>query len=228
MSRRKPQGETGGTKWLTTFNDLVTLMLTFFVLVLSLSHLTEGRVREAFYSVSEAFGMLSPGKRVDVKVFTPFVRPIGLQQAPLGRKQQRLLEKLSGIDSVDVRAGGQYVTVTLQEKLFFKTGGAAIEEDNLEGLSSLSAVIKSTPYSICVEGHTDDVPIGTAAFPSNWHLSLARAVAIVKYFIAEGVAPERLSAAGYADTRPLLPNTNDANRKRNRRVEVIMTVQDKE
>jgi len=215
-------------KWLTTFNDLVTLMLTFFVLVLSLSHLTEGRVREAFYSVSEAFGMLDPGRRVDVKVFTPFVRPIGPQQVPLGRKQQRLLEKLSRIRGVDVRAGDRYVAATLQEKLFFETGEAAVQEGNRESLSLLSAVIKTTPYSVCVEGHSDDVPIATAAFPSNWHLSLARAVAIVKYFIEEGVAPERLSAAGYADTRPLLPNINDANRKQNRRVEIVMTVQDKE
>ncbi|MBI3600596.1 MAG: OmpA family protein [Nitrospinae bacterium] len=88
-------------------------------------------------------------------------------------------------------------------------------------LESVNEIVKDVPYKILVEGHTDDVPIKTERFPSNWELSSSRASSVVKYFIEKGIAPQRLSAVGYAEFKPRFPKTPE-NRPKNRRVEIII------
>ena len=100
---------------------------------------------------------------------------------------------------------------------------AEIEKRNNPALKILYPILKKTVCQIRIEGHTDNVPISNEQFSSNWELSTARAVNVVKYFISEGgIPPERLSAAGYADSKPLSPNVSDHNREINRRVEVVL------
>ena len=119
------------------------------------------------------------------------------------------------------------ISATLKEQLLFETGQAEIKEGNHPLLKKLSSILKKTDCQIRVEGHTDDVPVHNERFPSNWELSVARAVTMVRYFVSRcGIPPDRLSAAGYADSKPLLPNVSDRNRDHNRRVEIILTLQD--
>ena len=88
-----------------------------------------------------------------------------------------------------------------------------------------NSVLKKSDCAIRIEGHTDNIPIHNKKYQSNWELSTARAVAVVKYLIAESrIAPERLSAVGYGDSRPRVPNDSDSNRELNRRVEIILSV----
>ncbi|GAJ13378.1 unnamed protein product [marine sediment metagenome] len=111
----------------------------------------------------------------------------------------------------------------MEEKLLYRSGSAKIEAKSFQSLNALCSVLQSTDYFIRVEGHTDNIPINNPEFPSNWELSTARAVNIVKYFVSEGdISPERLSAAGYADSKPVVPNVSKGNRAQNRRVEIIL------
>ena len=237
----KHEDEDKGGKWLTTFNDMVTLLLTFLVLVLSLSASDQSKLEQAAYAMKAVFDMPKL-KKEDVKVFTPFVIPMRNKSMIFVDKKRELAERIKeaagmtagatgdgasagpeGIMNVKVIKEG--VSVTFGEKLLFETGMAEIEEKNRPALKSLCSVFQKTNSWIRVEGHTDDVPINTPEFPSNWELSTARAVNVIKYFISEGgILPERLSAAGYADSKPIFPNVSDHNRDINRRVEVILVL----
>ena len=110
--------------------------------------------------------------------------------------------------------------------MLFDFGKAAINPGGLDFLNKLAALIQKVPYPVRVEGHTDNVPIRTVRFPSNWELSIARAVSVVKYFAESGkINPQRLSAVGYGETRPLMPNDSTTNRARNRRVEIVLVTE---
>ena len=224
---KKPEEPEQGGKWLATFNDMVTLLLTFFVLILSMSKLDVAKVNEAVYAINDAFGMLSSAEMGDIKAFEPFILPVKNRHSSLSEKKRELAEHIANIGNMhtEVIEGG--VSVILKEKLFFKTGMSEIEEKNYPSLKNLCSILQKTDCQIRVEGHTDDVTIENKLFPSNWELSVARAVKVVKYFISKGnISPERLSAAGYGDSKPLYPNVSDHNRELNRRVGIILTLRE--
>ena len=227
MKKNSKDSEEKAGKWLSTFNDMVTLLLTFFVLVLSMSKLDEAKVKEAVYAINNAFGMLSFEEKIVIKIFEPFIIPMGNQGASFREKKRELAEHVDKIGNMDAEVIEGGVSVILKEKLFFKTGMSEIEEKNYPSLKNLSSILQKTDCQIRVEGHTDDVPIENKRFPSNWELSVARAVNVVKYFISKGnISPERLSAAGYGDSKSLYLNVSDHNRELNRRVGIILTLRE--
>lgn len=241
MENKHEDSEEKGGKWLTTFNDMVTLLLTFLVLVLSLSATDESKVKAVSYAIRAVFDTPIL-KKEKINVFTPFVLPMINKTMMFEDKKRELAEHIKKAVEMTTGETGDHafvghegiikvkpikegVLITLGEKLLFKPGSAEIEEKNRPALKLLSSVFQKTDTRIRVEGHTDNVPINTPEFPSNWKLSTARAVNVVKYFISEGgILPERLSAAGYADSRPLFQNVSDYNRAINRRVEVVLTL----
>jgi chemotaxis protein MotB len=242
MTDKHEDSEDKGGKWLTTFNDMVTLLLTFMVLVLSLSKLDAPKLAKVSYSMRAIFSLSERGKEAEVKVFTPFVIPVRSRALKFERDKRELAERINkaariiakatrdgasagpeGIVNAKVIKEG--ISITIGEKLLFETGMAEIEKRNQPALNALCPILKETVCQIRIEGHADDVPINNERFPSNWELSVARAVNVVKYFISQGgILPERLSAAGYADSRPLFSNVSDHNRDINRRVEVILAL----
>jgi len=223
MNKRHEEPEEKEGKWLTTFNDMLTLLLTFMVLVLSLSTLDTAKVKEASHSFSSARSFLWGGDLFDISVFIPFVKP--LKGVTLTDKRQKgelydYINDIEGIHAVMVEEG---ISAILKDTLLFETGSAEIKAEKRPVIEALSSVLKETDCRIRVEGHTDDVPINSTLFPSNWELSMARAVNVTEYLISEGdISPERLSVASYADSKPLFPNVSDHNRERNRRVEVLL------
>jgi chemotaxis protein MotB len=117
---------------------------------------------------------------------------------------------------------GVIVTV-LTDRMLFAEGQADLRPQETGLLAVVAGVLDTVPDNdVRVEGHTDDLPIHTDRFPSNWELSATRATTVLRYFVARGVAPQRLEAVGYADQHPLAPNTTDAGRARNRRVEIVV------
>ncbi len=243
MKNKHEDSEDDGGKWLTTFNDMVTLLLTFLILVLSLSATDESKLEKVSYAMRAVFDTPIIEKE-KITIFTPFVIPMINKTMMFENKKRKLAERINKAAEMTARVTGdgasagsegimnvklinEGVSVTLGENLLFKTSMAEIEEKNRPTLKLLSSVFQKTDTRIRVEGHTDNVPINTPEFPSNWELSTARAVNVVKYFISEGgILPERLSAAGYADSRPLFQNVSDYNRSINRRVEVILALKE--
>jgi chemotaxis protein MotB len=251
---KKSQAPKGS--WMGTFNDLVTLLLTFFVLLLSMSKLNVAEEKEASYSYSNASGFLEGGGIIDTTVFTPFVEKLsnphpfakshnngrtevarrinqaGRMPANMGGKGDLEASggEPAGEDSLMyARVKATEISAVLQEKLIFQTGMAEIENKNHPALKTLCSILRETDCRIKVEGHTDNVPMHSGRFASNWELSAARAVSVLKYFISEGgISPQRLSAAAYGDSRPIFPNTGDRRRELNRRVEVVLMFDNKE
>lgn len=224
MSREPKQEVKSEGKWLTTFNDLVTLLLTFFVLTLSLSNMDVAKVKEASLSMSAALGKLKEGSGAEFRIFEPFVAPMGRVGLSLERRKQELAEELRTAGDFDVRVVDEGVMVTVDEKLFFESGRADIGSSGRSMLDALADRLREREDCIRVAGHTDDVPIQTDRFPSNWELSVARATGVVRYLVDRGgIAPERLSASGYADSRPRVPGNDAEARAANRRVEIIIT-----
>ena len=241
ISRKAAHTDKGSrSNWLTTFNDMLTLMMVFFVLLFSMSTMDVEKVKRFKNSLQGALGVLFEGQRTAVKVSggrtetrvaQPQERQTGAENGDLresavkeGRSSmaQRIgsLEKDLGIAATYSEKG---VALSLEEGLLFDLGRADVNSRGRAALDKIGGVIRDYGNPVRVEGHTDNLPINTERFPSNWELSTARAVNVVKYFIQHGdIQPQRLSAVGYGDSKPAFPNDTVENRSRNRRVTLVL------
>lgn len=220
----------GAPEWMATFSDLATLLLTFFILLLSFASMDVTKFRDMMGSMRDAFGVqtLERGEyeamstkpvELNTKPTGPIV-PITTNEAAAIRLIHRTI-RLQGMEkSIDVQVKSDEVVVRIRDQVLFDVGSDRLREEAFPLLDKVIEVAGLLPDAIRIEGHTDSRPIRTSRFPSNWELSASRATAVLRYFVGHHrIPPERLSVAGYADTRPLAPNDSDANRARNRRVE---------
>lgn len=129
---------------------------------------------------------------------------------------------------VEVAVSADAVNLNIKDEVLFDLASAELKADAQPVLGEIVAVLRDNDYAVSVEGHTDDTPIHSARFPSNWDLSVARATHVTRYLIEHGIARERLRAVGYADTRPLEPGTTPQARARNRRVALVIHVRDED
>jgi chemotaxis protein MotB len=139
-------------------------------------------------------------------------------------KQLVEAEGLGGSVTVSASPNGHKLMVRLSESLLFQPGSALLENSSTPLIDKIAQLLASTNKPVCVEGHTDNIPINNAQFHSNWDLSTARAASVIRYIIEkQSFAPELLSASGYGEFRPVAPNDTPENRARNRRVEFVIT-----
>ncbi len=199
--------------WMTTYSDLVTLLLCFFVLMVSMSTTNAGMWQE----FKEGYRAEIEAKEED------FSTPLSRMKKDLD--SMLLEERMAGI--VSVRLNRSSISINILSDALYRSGEATIIRKNIGILRKISSSIQSIKYydpKIDIEGHTDDVPINNRRFPSNWELSVGRASNIVRYFISQGIPPDRMKAAGYAYIKPLAPNKDlegnpiKANRDLNRRI----------
>jgi len=212
LRRRRPNFDDSSSSWLITYSDAITLLLAFFVMILAVSDLNQGKVEALKEGLSQVItNEDKPTPFTDIKT--------GLEQYI---QQQGLQDQLSVVlDNKGVKV--EFANVAL-----YDSGSADIKADALPLLQEVSRVIRETSHSthmIEVEGHTDDLPISTEQFPSNWELSSARATNVVKYLLSAGLEKQRLKASGFADSRPKQTDADssiDQQREANRRVVVFV------
>jgi|SRR3989338_979413 len=191
--------------WAVTFGDMVTQILAFFILIMALSVPNAEKFKEAMEQIQAQFRKkVEPTKLEIVK-----------------EQIEKLIVDENLTREVHLTSDTRGIVLYASGDLFFKLGEAELNSEIKYFLDSINDTIKNVPYKLLVEGHTDDVPIHTDRFPSNWELSSARASSVVKYFIEKGVAPVRLSAVGYAEFKPRFPKIPE-NRPQNRRVEIVI------
>ena len=243
MSKREirilRENSDGGPGWLTTFNDLMTLLMVFFVLIFTMGSMDTGKLNEFQNALQTGLGIMGEGSQVSIAVkdsrsnpdFTNLLVQAEGEVAPVDEQEEAVpideaLKEFTAEPGINVRYSNQGVHITFEDFLLFDFGQAGINPGGLAFLDKMAGLIQKIPYPVRVEGHTDNVPIYTARYPSNWELSIARAVSVVKYFAESGkINPQRLSAVGYGATRPLVPNDSPANRTRNRRVEIVLATE---
>ncbi len=269
--------------WMGTFADLMSLLMCFFVLLLSFSEMDAMKFKRLAGSMAQAFGVqnklnvtdVPKGTSIIAQEFSPSIpepTPINeiwqktrdLTQSSLdfectdqyevqlgeegsdaghqgakARIKERLEELVSETeqDAIDLAAAlhdqiangeievetrGRKIIIRIREKGSFKPGSAELDDSYFDVLDDIREVLSSKPGKIHVEGHTDDIPINTARFRSNWELSSARAVSVAHELMQGDINPRRFAVSGFAETQPLAPNDSREGRARNRRVELVI------
>ena len=201
----------GGVEpWMATFADMVTLLMVFFVLFYSVEKDNTEKFKSAIDMMIEEDGPDGLAKIMKVVDSTKVMKNL---------KEMRDASKANTEDTIEKK-----VVLRVPGLNLFKKGGAKLRSEARPVLNEIVKVInkKGKNYKIFIQGHTDDVPINTPKFESNWELSAVRATAVLRFFYDKGIEPERLTATGYADTFPMVPNNTKEGRAKNRRIEFVL------
>ena len=218
MKRRRRKGQVSHERWLVSYADFITLLFAFFVVLFATGQSDKRKKAELAVSIQSAFSQMG--------FFESHAKaePIDARPGPLAKIRQRLTEIArpeteSGV--ITVRDSPNGLVISLQEAGFFDSGSASVRPSALPVLSRIAAILPDVPLR--VEGHTDDVPIHTAQFASNWELSSSRASSIARLLLDhDNVHAEQLSVAGYAEYHPVADNSTVEGRSRNRRVDIVL------
>jgi len=248
--KREPEKHANHERWLVSYADFITLLFAVFVTLYAMSQSDKKKTEEVMKSIQESFGMVqttSPAPKMNVipsqqmaviPAINPQISVVSGSRTARGQARTRADEKdfrqiKSAIEAYLIKQGAQNkvsltitrrgLIVSLKEAGFFNSGQAYIRPDAYELINTISEVMTQYNNPLRVEGHTDNVPISTGQFPSNWELSTARATNGLKYLIKHfNVEPQSISATGYAEFRPLASNDTSEGRAKNRRVDLVM------
>ncbi len=191
----------------------------------SFASLEPSRITRFVKSFANAVSVLSGGRSLEpgeTMINTDAMVVDKEDRIALLFEKVKMLGQRQGLNQISIRRSERGIIMTLADKMLFESGEAALAMSAYPLLNKISAMINEIDVHVDIEGHTDDRPIRTDAYPSNWELSTARAVNVLRYFIAEGqVEPQKLSAVGLSKFHPVVPNISAGNRAMNRRVEII-------
>lgn len=242
--RRTEEDHENHERWLISYADFITLMFAFFVVMYAISSVNEGKYRVLSDSITAAFrnipgsaagAMVQVNPHAPLPVTIPFRKPqVANIRTDADREQNRelLRQKAREISTalaplvqqghVRITEGAHGITVEINASVLFGSGEANLQAPAVRALAAVGQILATTDFPLTVEGHTDNVPINSPLFPSNWELSGARAASVVRLFVETGVDPRRLAATGYAEQRPVADNATLDGRQRNRRVAITL------
>lgn len=243
LKRKRAEGAGSKERWLLTYADLITLLVSFFVMMYSFAQTDLEKFKALSLSMQEAFGkgasieevgkpvtLALPGEGGTQTLGVPGeggAEPAKLDKVTFYDQLSKQVEKAAaevGLgDSVSVQRTDEGVRVRMEGNVIFASSKADLRPEALPILNQVAQVLATVPNQVRVEGHTDNVPIFTEQFPSNWELSAARAVAVARYLMEHAqIAPERVHAAGYGEYRPVASNDTPEQRALNRRAEIMV------
>ena len=234
FKKRKPAEpeEIKNPPWVATFCDMVLLMISFFIILIAFSTFKVGRVVQFVSGFQGSFKVLPGGYKTDKgdQVIIPYQDIAKTYRDPgeiLSGLKKNLDEAAAtqGLErQVKVSLTERGVVLDISNAVLFRVGSADINPTAFPLLSKIGDEIRKSSFPIGIEGHTDNLPIKTERFPSNWELSATRAVNVLRYFLEiKRVLPQRLFAVGYGKHQPLVPNDSPENRAKNRRVVIIFS-----
>ncbi|MBU1701849.1 MAG: OmpA family protein, partial [Candidatus Eisenbacteria bacterium] len=227
----KEEPEEGAPEWMVTFGDMMSLLMVFFILIVSFSTMDVIKYRALVGSLKTAFGAKEAsfmagktGSPNFINVAPTRKNSDAEERAETEEKAKSDVKSMGMEDDVEVRQTEQGVALRVKGNILFDVGNASLRTEANELLGKIAVILKKHPNTVLVEGHTDNVPISTALFKSNWELSAARAASVVRYLIErEGMAPTHLGVMGLSDTRPVASNYTPEGRSRNRRVDFVLS-----
>ncbi len=244
MARRRSEEEhENHERWLVSYADFITLLFAFFVVMYAISQVNEGKYRILSDTLSSAFRHIpgsASGAQVAINPNAPVPIAIPLRKPTpqlktdetqrvkkerlrnMAKEIREALAPLVKEGQVRITEGALGVTVDINASVLFAPGDARLDPGAVQALTAVARILATTDFPVTVEGHTDNTPINTPMFPSNWELSGMRASSVVRLFVDNGVDPRRLTATGYADQRPVDDNATPEGRARNRRVAITI------
>lgn len=256
--RQKHEEHENLERWLVSYADFITLLFAFFVVMYSISQVNEGKYRVLSDSLVNAFKTtptsttpITSALRIDAsQKSSSSAQALALKQTIFVRKpdpviearQKQQTEKMKGVaedilkameplvkeGQVKVSQSVHGIAIEINASVLFASGQATLEPGSIKALRAVGGVLAKVPNDIQVEGFTDNTPINTAAFPSNWELSTARASSVVRLLAESGAPTDRLVAVGYGEFRPVDTNSTPEGRARNRRVTVMILSEQQE
>ncbi len=213
---------TGMMRWLLTYADMITLLLAFFIVLYAVSSVNARKFQDVASSIRGAFGVSSDRSQINTQGAG------GERLLPMPTVMDRLADDLGVLLRAEIQEGKVEIIRTsrglllrFSDPALFELGRASLTQDALRTLDKIAPLVTHLPNPIEAEGHTDDLPIRSSLFPSNWELSTARATSVVRHFIeVHGMSPDRLTARGMGEYRPIHPNLPGRGQPKNRRVEI--------
>lgn len=218
--KRKQKSSDSGSEWLTTYSDMVTLLLCFFVLLYAFSNLDQERFSGVMASFRGGSGVLEGGNTM----------PGNIEEHNLGVLADRIeeLARDNNLESgITVSIEERGLIIRLKDQVLFDPGKADLKPESREILHSIAGILQDEEFIdkfIKVEGHADTTPVNPAdGYPTNWELSTARATNVLRFLVEENnIAGERISASGYSYYKPIVPNDTSENKAQNRRVDIVI------
>ncbi len=222
---KKGEGFSGGG-WEIVYSGFVLIMLCFFIMLSSFSSMEEAKIMRFVKSFVSAVSILPGGLKLDPgsTLLTDSADMVESKNAlaQIFSELEKLSEDLKRKNDITVAYTPEGLVMHLSDRALFDVGVADISPQAIPLLKKVGDIIRRTIFDIRIEGHTDDLPIQTVRFPSNWELSTARAVNVLRYFIEiGGISTSRLSAIGCGQFQPLVPNDRNEHRSQNRRVAIV-------
>lgn len=220
----------GAPAWMVTYSDLVTLLLTFFVLLLSMASMDEVKFTEASSSIRDAFGVHSKPAQIDFSLPilpSPPISKFAPIQNEMATKVYKRIESQINASRIPedielIKKDNDTIILRINDSVLFKKGEATVSPTAYPLLRKIADIIRPLPMRLRIEGHTDSTPVSKRKI-GNWDLSVDRAVSIMRFFKKSDLLPlDRMAAIGYGADRPLVPNTNEKNMARNRRVDFVL------
>jgi chemotaxis protein MotB len=233
MKKKKQESHGNAERWMLSYADFMTLLMILFVVLYAMSNVDKAKFTQLSQSMSIAMGggKIIEGSQSSVNIDPTSNPTSGEAQAEaeeskmkdLKDKVDKYLEKNGMKDSTTTEIDERGLVVSLNDTLFFDTGRAEIKPDSQGKLIEIAKILNQVGNNMRIEGHTDNVPIKNDQFSSNWQLSCARAANVTQLLIDNsGIDPQKLSAVGYGQYKPVLDNATEEGRARNRRVDIII------
>ena len=221
----------GGTPaWMVTYGDMMTLLLTFFVVIVSFSTIEMEKFRAAIGAFRGALQIWSPSDKGPELIKKPQIKYTKDQAYEAAEQILDIIDEEGLSNLVEVYEVGGGVRIIFSDLVLFDEGRDELKPLVIPILNKVVKIaLESDATEVMIEGHTDDTPIHTKRFPSNWELSTSRALKVLKYFQMKGFQPQKLVAVGYGEYRPrelLPPNATREEKTVNRRVEVFLNMKE--
>jgi len=216
-----PFAESGDKdRYLITYADLITLLLGLFIILYAISSIDNNKYQTMMAAISNAFGKGPNPAKVEQGIKSMVaISPTEKLKGDL----LAVIDKYNYSNAMRLEQNERGLTVHILEDLMFAPGKADLGENSKMVLKNLAVILRELPNDIRIEGHTDNIPINTPVFPSNWHLSVARATSTAYYLmLTEKLNPDKIAIVAYADTKPLVQNDTPENRSQNRRVDIVI------
>jgi len=233
MKKKKPEGHMNHERWLLSYSDFMTLLMILFVVLFAMSSIDQTKYKQLSESMKIAMGggksIIANQDAVSIKEESkPMNTDIEAQSEQSKLEQlksqvDKYLEQNGMKASVSTQIDERGLVVSINDTLFFDSGSSEMKVEPQNKLIEIGKMINKLDNYIRIEGHTDNVPISTGQFSSNWQLSSARAANVTEFLITNsGIQPQKLSAVGCSEYRPILNNSTEEGRAKNRRVDIII------
>ena len=246
MNARIPRARVSNDRWLVSYADFITLLFGFFVVLYAFAKADQKKQVQVTQSIDTAFRSLgifpdalrrpkegsvassaseTPAVPMNIVMGEDVLAPARVKDDldHIRRELQQTLSNQVATHTVSIQMGRDGLVISLREAGFFASGSATPKPQTLDTLRQIAVSLGRTPYDLRIEGHTDNIPIHNAEFDSNWELSTTRATNIARILLNfKAIAPDRISAAGYAEFHPMAGNDTDEGRSENRRVDLVI------